>query len=302
MNPKENDRPRMTSVPRRNDAEAKAQILTEALPYIRKWSGKTVVIKVGGEAIAEEPDLDSFASDVVLMRFVGMNPVVVHGGGLQITEVMRRLGKEPEFRGGQRITDAETMEIVKMVLLGQVNKKIVSAISRRGGKAAGISGEDGNLLVARRALGQKGEDLGFVGEIDEVNPEILSGLIERDFIPLVAPVGTGAGGSYNINADLAAGALAAALGAQKIVFLTNVPGLYRDLGDETSLVSETGVEQLEKLLAEDSLSKGMIPKIQGVVSALRAGVPQAHILDGRVPHALLLEIFTDEGVGTMVLP
>lgn len=284
------------------NAAEKAAILSEALPYIRKWSGKTVVVKVGGEAIDSDDDLQSFVADVVLMRFVGMNPIVVHGGGPQISATMRRLGKEPSFAGGHRHTDAETMEIVKMVLLGQVNNKIVSQMNAHGGRAAGISGEDGNLLVARRTGGPNGEDLGFVGEVETVNPEILEGLIEKEFIPVVAPVGAGPDGSYNINADLAAGALAAAVGAQKIVFLTNVPGLYRDLGDDSSLISETTAEQLQKLLKEGALSEGMIPKISSTVAAIEAGVPQAHILDGRVQHALLLEIFTDEGVGTMVLP
>lgn len=280
----------------------KAAILTEALPYIRKWSGKTVVVKVGGEVIDDDDNLDAFVADVVLMRFVGMNPVVVHGGGPQISETMRRLGKEPAFLDGHRYTDAETMEIVKMVLLGQINQRIVAAMNAHGGKAAGISGEDGSLLVAAKTPGSGGEDLGFVGEVSRVSPAILEGLIGNDFIPVVAPVGSGPGGSYNINADRAAGSLAAGIGAQKLVFLTNVPGLYRDLGDEGSLISEISLSQLEKLLLDGSLTEGMIPKIESAAGAIKGGVPQAHILDGRVQHALLLEIFTDEGIGTMVLP
>lgn len=280
----------------------KAFVLTEALPYIRRWAGKTVVIKAGGEVLESDEDLDSFVTDVVLMRFVGMNPVVVHGGGPQISDAMRRMGKEPKWSGGLRYTDAETIGIVKMVLLGQINSRIVSAMNRHGGRAAGISGEDGSLFVARKTSGPGGEDLGFVGEIETVNPEILACMVASEFIPVIAPVASGMDGSYNVNADLAAGALAAALGAEKVVFLTNVPGLYRDLGDEGSLISEIAVEQCEKLLATDSLSEGMIPKIQSVIGAIKGGVPQAHILDGRVEHALLLEIFTDEGVGTMVLP
>lgn len=284
------------------DAQAKARVLTEALPYIRRWAGRTVVVKVGGETLDDEGLLDSFATDVTLMRFVGMNPIVVHGGGPQISEAMRRSGKEPVFVSGHRVTDQETVEIVKTVLLGQIQKRIVTALNSHGGQAAGISGEDGDLLAVRPAAGPGGEDLGFVGEVEEVNPSILNSLIEGEFIPVIAPVGAGPGGSYNINADLAAGALAAAAAAEKLVFLTNVEGLYRDLGDEGSLISETTVEQLEKLLSDGALSEGMIPKIRSAVDAVRAGVPRAHILDGRLQHALLLEIFTDEGVGTMVLP
>lgn len=287
---------------RLSEAGEKARILTEALPYIRRWAGATVVVKVGGEALEEDDALDSLVTDIVLMRFVGMSPILVHGGGPQISDVMRRLGKAPAFVSGLRVTDAETMEIVKMVLLGVVNKRVVAAMSRHGGQAVGISGEDGGLLTARRVRGPGGEELGFVGEVERVDPAILEGLVAGEFIPVIAPIAAGPDGSYNVNADRAAGALAGALGAQKIVFLTNVPGLYRDLGDEGSLISETTADQLEKLLDSGSLSQGMIPKIESVLDAMRAGVPQAHILDGRVPHALLLEVFTDEGVGTMVLP
>lgn len=287
---------------RLDEAQKKASLLTEALPYIRRWSGATVVVKIGGEALEDEEGLDSLATDIVLMRFVGMNPVVVHGAGPQISQHMVRLGKEPAFVAGRRVTDAETMEIVKMVLLGSINKRVVAALNRHGGQAAGISGEDGNLLIARKVPGPGGEDLGYVGEVEQVNPGILRRLVAGEFVPVVAPIGAGPDGSYNINADQAAGALAAALGAQKVVFLTNVPGLYRDLGQQDSLISEATVEQCEKMLRAGSLSRGMIPKIGGVVAAMRAGVPQAHILDGRVRHALLLEVFTDEGVGTMVVP
>lgn len=285
-----------------NEAQSKAAILIEALPYIRKWTGKTVVIKAGGEALAGEEALDAFATDIVLMRFVGMNPIVVHGGGPQITEAMKKFGKEAVFIQGHRVTDSETMEIVKMVLLGQINKRIVSAISSHAGQAAGISGEDGGLIHARRSVGPNGEDLGFVGEVEHINPEILLSLIAGEFIPVIAPIASGPGGSHNINADLAAGSLAAAVDAAKLVFLTNVPGLYRDLGDEGSLISEATHDQLEKMLEEGMLSEGMVPKISGAVSAMRDGVPQVHILDGRIRHALLLEIFTDEGIGTMVAP
>lgn len=284
------------------DAQAKAAVLIEALPYIRRWSGKTVVVKVGGEVLDDERNLDSFATDITLLRFVGMNPIVVHGGGKQISEAMRSFGKEPSFVGGHRVTDAETVGIVRMVLMGQVNKTLVAAMNGHGGRAAGISGEDGALLTARKVLRHGAQDLGFVGEVESVNTSILETLVASEFIPVVAPFGSGPGGAYNINADLAAGAIAGALGAEKVVFLTNVEGLYHDLGDSGSLISETSVDQLKKLLDAESLSAGMIPKIQSAVAAIEAGVKQAHILDGRVQHALLVEIFTDEGAGTMVLP
>lgn len=291
-----------TEQSRVDEAQAKARILTGALPYIRRWSGKTMVIKIGGETLEEQDRVESFVRDVVLLRFVGVNPVIVHGGGPQISERMRALGKEPVFARGRRVTDAETMQIVKGVLMGEINRRIVTAVNAGGGRSTGLSGESGNLMVARRAYGPDGEDIGFVGEVDEVNPDIIQGLIESGFVPVVAPIATGPDGSYNINADLAAGSLAVALGAQKIVFLTNVPGLYRDLGDEGSLISEISVEDCERLLEEGVLSEGMNPKIASVVTALRGGVPQAHILDGRILHALLLEVFTDEGIGTMVSP
>lgn len=283
-----------------DEAFTKATVLVEALPYIRRWWGRTVVVKMGGETLEDEALLDALATDIALMKFVGMNPVVVHGGGPQISAAMKKLGKESVFVGGQRVTDRETVDIVKMVLLGQINKKIVTSLNIHGAAAAGISGEDGNLISARKTLGAAGEDLGFVGEVERVDASIIQGLISNDFVPVVAPVGQGHDGSYNINADIAAGAIAGALSAEKIVFLTNVPGLYRDLGDEGSLISEINADQLEKLLSEDSLSEGMIPKIRSALTAIRSGVPQAHILDGRMKHALLLEIFTIEGIGTMV--
>lgn len=281
-------------------AVEKARVLVESLPYIRRWSGKTVVTKVGGEVVDDESMLASFAEDIVLMKLVGMRPIVVHGGGSQISAAMERLGKEPRFVGGLRVTDEETMDIVKMVLLGQINKRIVSAMNLHGSHAAGISGEDGQLLNAKQQFGPAGEDLGFVGEIDHVSPEILTTLQSSEFVPVIAPVASGPGGAYNINADVAAGAIAGSVSAAKIVFLTNVPGLYSDLGDEGSLISETKLDDLKDLLDSGRLSEGMIPKIVSVVHALKEGVPQAHILDGRIPHALLLEIFTDRGIGTMV--
>lgn len=284
------------------EAQSKAAVLVEALPYIRRWSGKTVVVKVGGEVLDDDQRLDSFATDITLLRFVGMNPIVVHGGGMQISEAMRGFGKEPSFVGGNRVTDAETVGIVKAVLMGQVNKKLVAAMNGHGGRAAGISGEEGGLLTARKALGPQAQDLGFVGKVESVKSSILENLVASEQIPVVAPFGSGPGGAYNINADHAAGAIAGAIGAEKVVFLTNVEGLYHDLGDEESLISEISVDQLRKLLDSGVLSAGMIPKIQSAVAAIEAGVKRAHILDGRVQHALLVEIFTDEGSGTMVLP
>jgi acetylglutamate kinase len=286
----------------RTEAQNKADILVEALPYIRRWWGKTVVIKVGGEIVDDEITLQTFATDVALMRFVGMRPVIVHGGGPQITQSMLERGLQPAFVDGYRVTDAKTVEVVRQVLLEHVSIRIVEAINSHGARATQVSGEERRLLVARRALGRNGQDLGFVGEVERVNASVLEPLVQYEFIPVIAPLGSGPDGVYNINADLAAGALAAGLRAEKIVFLTNVEGLYHDLGDEDSLISQTTLGQLSALLEGNVLSTGMIPKIRAVVGALEAGVKRAHILDGRVAHALLLEIFTDEGVGTMVVP
>lgn len=286
----------------RTAAETKADVLVEAIPYIRRWYGQTVVIKVGGEIAEDDDTLHTFATDVALMRFVGIRPIVVHGGGPQITQTMRERGLSPSFVEGYRVTDAETVQVVRNVLLDRVNVKIVEAITQEGGRATQVTGEDRQLLVARRALGPDGRDIGFVGEVERVNTSPLESLLEYDFIPVVAPLGSGIDGIYNINADMAAGSVAGALKAAKIVFLTNVEGLYRDFGDEGSLIPQTTVAQLKALLEGNSLSRGMIPKVRSVVQAMEAGVSRAHILDGRVPHALLLEIFTHEGVGTMVLP
>jgi acetylglutamate kinase len=280
------------------EALAKAAVLTEALPYIRKWAGSTVVIKTGGEVIEDPELLDSLVTDVVLLRFVGINPILIHGGGPQISAEMRRRGIAPSFVDGRRVTDAQTMQIVRSVLL-EINKEIVAAMNRHGGQAVGISGEDARLLVARSAEGGR---LGFVGELEHVDPSVLGLLIQGEFIPVVAPVAAGPDGPRNVNADTAAAALAAAVAARKIVFLTNVPGLYADLGDAGSLISQITVAELDRMLAGGFLSDGMIPKIRAAVRAMQDGVPQAHLLDGRISHALLLEIFTDQGVGTMVLP
>jgi acetylglutamate kinase len=282
-------------------ADAKAAVLVEALPYIRRFSGKTVVIKYGGNALAgssEQQALSLFAEDIVLMHSVGMRPVVVHGGGPQISDLMQRLGKVAEFREGLRVTDAETVDIARMVLIGQVNPQLVSAINVHGPLAVGVSGEDAGLIRAR----MRNPSLGFVGDIDEINPMILDGLMNEGFIPVVATLGSdGTGQAYNINADTVAGAIAEALNAEKLVYLTDIEGLRRSVDDPDSLIRQTTTEELASLIADGTIAGGMIPKVESCIGAVQAGVRRAHILDGRIPHVLLLEIFTDAGIGTMVV-
>jgi acetylglutamate kinase len=279
----------------------KAAILAEALPYIRRFHGKVVVVKYGGnvmgDASSPSDELDLFAQDVVLMRSVGMRPVVVHGGGPQIGELMARLGKVPEFRDGLRVTDAETLDIARMVLVGKVNRDLVAAINVHAPLAVGLSGEDAMLLTATA----RNPDLGFVGDVTEVDAGILHRLLQQELIPVIATIGADAEGqAYNINADTAAGAIAEALKAEKLVYLTNIEGLRRDVADPSTLISTTRADELEHLLGSGALTEGMIPKIESCIHAVRNGVGHAHILDGRTPHALLLEVFTREGVGTMV--
>jgi acetylglutamate kinase len=279
--------------------DEKAAILAEALPYIRRFQGKVVVVKYGGNAMGgdDTEELDLFAQDVVLMRSVGMRPVVVHGGGPQIGELMQRLGKVPEFHEGLRVTDAETLDIARMVLVGKVNREIVGAINVHAPLAVGLSGEDAMLLTASA----RNPDLGFVGDVANVDAGIIERLLNEGLIPVVATIGADAEGqAYNINADTAAGAIAEALQAEKLVYLTNIEGLRRDVDDPASLISTTTADELDDLIETGVLTGGMIPKIESCVAAVRAGVGQAHILDGRLPHALLLEIFTNQGVGTMV--
>ena len=279
------------------DAATKASVLSDALPYIRRFWGKVVVVKYGGNAIGGSDDLALFAQDVVLMRSVGMRPVVVHGGGPQIGELMDRRGKVPEFREGLRVTDSETLDIARMVLVGKVNREIVAAINSIAPLAVGLSGEDAALIVAS----QRDTDLGFVGDVETVDPSILDRLLNEELIPVIATIGIDPGGqSYNINADTAAGAIAEALRAEKLVYLTNIEGIRRDRNDPESLISSIAVDELEALIAAGVVNEGMIPKVESCVQAVRNGVGHAHILDGRLPHALLLEIFTSEGVGTMV--
>lgn len=280
--------------------EVRASVLIEALPYIRRFAGKTVVVKYGGNALAGATESDAlalFAEDIVLMRLVGLKPVVVHGGGPQISDLMTRLGKVTEFRDGLRVTDSETVDIARMVLSGQVNPQIVAAINVHGRFAVGVSGEDASLITASA----KNPDLGFVGEVDRINPGILHRLLDDEFIPVVATIGTDASGqAYNINADTVAGAIAEALGAEKLVYLTDIEGLRRVVDDPNSLIRQTSPDELDALMADGTIAGGMIPKVESCVRAVRGGVRRAHILDGRIPHVLLLELFTDAGIGTMV--
>ncbi|MGM0616500.1 MAG: acetylglutamate kinase [Actinomycetota bacterium] len=286
-------------------AQEKAAVLREALPWITRFHGQTIVIKYGGNAMVDEHLKRSFAADVALLHFVGLKPVIVHGGGPQISELATALGVASRFVGGLRVTDAAMMDVVRMALLGKVNPEVVTLVTEAGGPGVGVAGTDAGLLQVRPAVGPEGEDLGFVGEVERVDTRYLDELLADGFLPVVATVGRDADGvERNVNADLAAGAIAAALGASKLVYLTDVPGLYLDFGDpdKQALVSEVGVDRLAAMLDDDELHEGMRPKVRSIVGAIRDGLPQAHILDGRVLHAVLIEIFTDEGVGTMVTP
>jgi len=279
--------------------EEQASILVEALPYIRRYYGKTIVIKYGGAAMVDDRLKEGVCQDVVLMHYVGMRPVLVHGGGPEVSEVMRRLGKEPAFVNGLRVTDAETMEIVEMVLAGKTNKSIVGAINRQGGQAVGLSGKDADLIVAEKARAEV--DLGFVGRVRQVNPGILETLAAGGYIPVISTVACGPDGeSYNVNADSVAGEMAARLGAEKLILMTDVPGILRDVQDPDSLISAMTAGEAMEMVRSGSASRGMIPKIEACVAAVRGGVERAHIIDGRRPRALLMEIFTDTGIGTMI--
>jgi acetylglutamate kinase len=287
----------------------KAKVLVEALPYIRRFYGKRVVIKMGGRAMADDRLKRSFATDVILLKTIGMHPIVVHGGGPQIGEVLKKMGKESSFYQGMRITDDETMDVVEMVLVGKVNKEIVGLITREGGKAVGLSGKDGNLIVARKidpanllGPGEEPEiiDLGNVGEVEQINPDILKPLEEERFIPVIAPVGVGPeGASYNINADLVASAMAFALEAEKLVLLTDVDGV---LDPDGNLISTLDVRKAAMAIREGIIKGGMIPKVNCCIQAVELGVRKAHIIDGRKEHAVLVEIFTDLGIGTEITP
>jgi acetylglutamate kinase len=277
----------------------KARIFSEALPFIKKFRGTTVVVKYGGSAMVDDDLRRTFADDVAMLHFVGIKPIIVHGGGPQISRAMGQRGVEPQWHEGLRVTDEETIKIVLSTLVGEINPDIVRLVNNHGSIATGVSGLDANLFVAE----PQDERLGFVGKVKEVNIGLIENLQGQGYVPVVAPVARGADGeTYNLNADTAAGALAAALGASKLVFLTDVEGLYRDFGDESSLISRMTRSELSELADSGAASAGMIPKIMATIDALAGGVKQVHVLDGRTQHALLLEIFTPEGIGTMVTP
>jgi len=284
-----------------------AQVLTEALPYIQRFTGKTIVVKFGGNAMVDPRLHESFARDIVLMKLVGMNPVVVHGGGPQIGALLDQLNISTEFIDGMRVTDSRTMDVVEMVLGGSVNKEIVSSINRNGGKAIGVTGKDGQMIRARKLSVNRFSpelgaseiiDIGHVGQVDQIDIEVLNLLQDSDFIPVIAPIGVGSDGTtYNINADLVAGKIAEVMQAEKLMLLTNVSGLLDKEGDTLTGLSTA---QVDELIADGTISGGMLPKIACALDAVKCGVASAHIVDGRVPHAVLLEIFTDEGIGTLI--
>ena len=284
------------------------EVLLEALPFIREFYGKTMVIKIGGHAMVNDEILEETVRDILLLYFTGIKPVVVHGGGPEITEKMERLGIKPKFVEGLRVTDRETLEVVEMVLDGKINSKIVSMFIKNGGKAVGLSGKDGLLIVAekkimrlKKGMEEKMVDLGFVGETKLVNPEILRILLDSGFIPVVSPVSADLEGNvYNLNADSVAGDLASALKAKKLIMLTDVPGILRDVNDRNSLISRIRLSELEELLERGALKGGMLPKVDAIAKALRGGVEKVHVIDGSRRHAILLELFTKEGIGTLV--
>ena len=283
----------------------KAQILSEALPYFRKFYGRSVIIKYGGSAMEDSRIRQTTANDIVLMKYVGMNPIIIHGGGKAITQIMAKMGKEPVFHKGMRITDAETMDIVEMVLVGRINKEIVTLISEAGGKAVGISGKDGNLIRSTRYAPEESPDVdfGLVGKVSHINPEIIRSLEQNGYIPVIAPVGYSEDGeTHNINADSVAGDIAAALNAEKLVLLTDTPGILREKGNDSTLIPSIRLSEIKELVATGIIDSGMIPKVEACECALAAGVRKTHIIDGRIPHALLLEIFTDTGIGTQIIP
>lgn len=289
---------RRDHLPERAEVEARAAVLLEALPYIQQFAGATVVVKYGGAAMTKPELKASFARDIALLKLVGLNPVVVHGGGPDISKYSERLGLDVNFVDGLRVTDEPTMELVKMVLIGKINKEIVAQLHVAGIEAVGLSGDDGRLIEARKATSDGG-DLGFVGDVARINPEILSDL-DR-FVPVVASVGVGDDGqSYNINADTVAGALGKALGARRVIFLTDVEGVYEDFDDKSTLIGRCSLLDVEAMLESGEVDKGMIPKLSAVRDALKGGVEAAQIVDGRVPHSVIMELFTEEGLGTMV--
>ena len=291
----------------RESAMNVAKVLTEALPYIQRFTGKTMVVKFGGNAMTDSQLNQQFARDIVLMKLVGMNPIVVHGGGPQIGDLLRKLEIKSEFIDGMRVTDSETMDVVEMVLGASVNKSIVATINQNGGKAIGITGKDGNLISASRLTIERPSaetsvpeiiDIGHVGRVEHIEREVLDVLVSGDFIPVIAPIGVGPdGSSYNINADIVAGKVAEVLKAEKLMLLTNVPGL---MDQNQQVMTGLSTAEVDRLIADGTISGGMLPKIRCALEAVKGGVHSAHIIDGRVPHAVLLEVFTDEGVGTLI--
>ena len=279
---------------------SKAEVLIEALPYIQKFNRKYIVVKYGGSAMSNETLQKNVIKDVTLLKLVGFKPIIVHGGGKEISRWVEKVGKEPQFVNGLRVTDAETMEIAEMVL-NKVNKSLVTMVQELGVKAVGVSGKDGGLLQVDKKYSD-GKDIGFVGDICEVNPKVLFDLIEKDFLPIVAPIGLDTHfQTYNINADDAACAIAKAVGAEKLAFLTDIEGLYKDINDKSTFISRISISQADKLMEEGFIGGGMLPKLGNCTSAIKNGVNRVHILDGRIPHCLLLEIFTRNGIGTAIV-
>jgi len=291
------------------DASLKAQVLVEALPYIKKFYGATVVVKYGGHAMINRELKEAVPTDLVLMKYVGINPIVVHGGGPEITAMLNKIGKKSSFFGGLRVTDEETMEIVEMVLAGKLNKEIVALLNKLGTKAVGLSGKDAVLIEAKKKTGEfyrngklEKKDIGYVGEVKKINTGIIDTLIENDYVPVISPIGIGEDGhSYNINADTVAGKLAEYLKADKLIILTDVEGILKDKDDSSSLISVLKTSEVDELIEREVISSGMIPKVKCCVLAVENGVKSTHVLDGRIKHSLLLEIFTEKGVGTMVV-
>ncbi|NLE14524.1 MAG: acetylglutamate kinase [Spirochaetales bacterium] len=279
----------------------KAEVLIEAIPYIRRFAGSIVVVKYGGSAMVDENLKKSVIQDIAMLKYIGLKPVVVHGGGKEITGLLDRLGKKSEFLDGLRVTDEETAQVAEMVLSGSIAKALVDELESVGIKAVGISGKDGRTMLCSRKLDEKGRDLGFVGQIDKVDTTLLDTLLANNFVPVVSPVGVdGHGNTYNINADYAASAVAGALSAQKLVFLTDVEGILKDKDDPSSILRTLSKEQALSYIADGTIKGGMIPKVQCCIDGLEKGVESVHVLDGRVSHAILLEIFTTKGIGTMV--
>ncbi len=279
----------------------KANILLEALPYIKKFSNDIMVVKIGGEPMIDDTLKNNIALDIILMKYVGINVVVLHGGGKQISNLMHKLGKKAVFINGLRVTDKETMEITEMVLTGMINKDLVGVINKNGGEAVGISGRDGNLIVSKKKSDNK-DDLGYVGDINKINPKIIKTLIDNGFIPVISPVSVGPGGeAFNINADTAAGSIAAALNASKLIILSDVRGIYKDINNSKTFMPTITLNEIKNLTEKNIIQKGMLPKVNACINSLSNGTSKAHIIDGKIQHSLLLEIFTEAGVGTEII-